>query len=284
MAESSSIIENKNTISGRVITKNSGIGIPGLLVVIRDLDPNTTPEEQFPQPGSSSTTHLQTLPSSYDQLGSIITAADGSYSLSYDDSEFRIQNATEKRPDLFLMVLAPDDAESGTEPIILYKSPSVIQNAGRKEARIIKISEEQLIKAGFPIPNKQTETIEKTIKNYVDKKEAEVKLNRGIADFHRTIIERNLEEKKVFRENFIKKVVTNYEVAPVNGEMVKEGEAIAEKVKKVAKKTIDRVNLELNSKNGIPVNLYLTQYEKDHSLNYYFRSPVDDKVVIPQKN
>ena len=37
-----------NVINGRVVLKESGVGIPDLLVVVYDVDPNTRSEEAIP--------------------------------------------------------------------------------------------------------------------------------------------------------------------------------------------------------------------------------------------
>ena len=44
---------NLNTISGKVVLKESGRGIPDLVVAIYDVNPNTEPEERIESPGSS---------------------------------------------------------------------------------------------------------------------------------------------------------------------------------------------------------------------------------------
>ena len=45
MATSNKKTENANVVSGKVTLKETGIGIPDLLVVIYDLDPGTKPDE-----------------------------------------------------------------------------------------------------------------------------------------------------------------------------------------------------------------------------------------------
>jgi len=66
--------QGNNTISGKIILKESGIGIPDLLVVIYDLDPSTKPEEDFSS-SSTSVDPLQPkpLPVIGDRLGSVLS-------------------------------------------------------------------------------------------------------------------------------------------------------------------------------------------------------------------
>jgi hypothetical protein len=150
-----------NKISGRVVLKESGAGIPDLQVVIYDLDPGTKAEEQIPivavsrlpfdgEPiPSAATIAISPDPDTDgDRLGSVLTrASDGLFEVIFEDSEFQIR-APEKRPDLLLSVWSPE--EPGQEPMarLLYSS-SVIQNAGRTEQCLIRLSTEELQKAGI---------------------------------------------------------------------------------------------------------------------------------------
>src|SRR5689334_24866735 len=97
-----------NTISGRVVLKETGIGIPDLLVVIHDMDPGTKPEESIPGTSMGAVvvpTANNSAPNIGDRLGSRLTGANGAFEFNYDDVEFQIRNPDEKRPDLLLLVL-----------------------------------------------------------------------------------------------------------------------------------------------------------------------------------
>jgi hypothetical protein len=111
-----------NRISGKVLQKETGVGIPDLLVVIYDLDPGTRSEEEFPTPAPPTTGPLPVTAFLGDRLGSVLSGADGSWALEYQDSEFRIANNTEKRPDLQLTVLAPEVADAVAAPPALFSS------------------------------------------------------------------------------------------------------------------------------------------------------------------
>lgn len=89
-----------NTIRGKVTLKESGAGIPDLLVVIYDLDPGTKSEESSDNPDPTIARMAQPSPNALqaDRLGSVITAQDGTWLLSYADSEYRVANPAEKRP------------------------------------------------------------------------------------------------------------------------------------------------------------------------------------------
>lgn len=130
-----------NTIRGWVIVKESDLGIPRLLVEILDRDPNTTGEE----PGRSG--------DDGDRLGCVVTnTADGSFELRYDNTEFQVRNA-ERRPDLVLRVLAPEEPGKTLESRVLYTSTEVRQNAGLIEHYVIRLPTDQLLKHGIPLPS-----------------------------------------------------------------------------------------------------------------------------------
>jgi hypothetical protein len=111
-----------NVISGRVGLKESGVGIPDLLVVVYDADPNTRSEDELPPPVTvAPASALPQDPLAGDRLGSVLPKADGGFELDYDDSEFQIRNSKERRPDLVIKVLAPD--EPGVVPETGQKNP-----------------------------------------------------------------------------------------------------------------------------------------------------------------
>lgn len=155
-----------NKISGRVILKETGLGIPDLLVVIHDVDPGTTPEETLPAGGASSGTRTARTTSARgaaaaaassragigDRLGSRLTSPTGAFDFEYEDEEFQIRNAEERRPDLLLLVVAPEEPGIDEESRVLFTSRDIRQNAGRTEQYLIRIPGDVLKKAGVPLP------------------------------------------------------------------------------------------------------------------------------------
>ena len=175
-----------NTISGKVTLKETGIGIPDILVVIYDLDPTAKPEEFIkslvnPNPATDGSANeeevkaitgggkppMNTLGFLGDRIGSILTAQDGSFKISYNDQEFQILNEEEKRPDIFLMLLGPEEAGMSLEKNILYYSPEIRQNAGRNENYFIQLSSKLFIEKGIDIPKgTPVESVESKISTY----------------------------------------------------------------------------------------------------------------------
>jgi hypothetical protein len=150
-----------NTVQGKIIL-SSGIGIPDLVVTIYDLDPHTQPEEVF---GTSDVENPPVTNANIgDRLGSVLTDTNGKFELSYDDTSFRIQNPQEKRPDLFLVVSAPESRDIGRHGGILHVSAAIRQQAGHIESYVIRLTNEQLEKAGVSLPAIPTDEFEEPIR------------------------------------------------------------------------------------------------------------------------
>jgi hypothetical protein len=129
-----------NHIRGKILQKETGRGIRDLLVVVFDIDPATKPEEvidNIPMPPG-------------DRIGSVLTGADGSFEIDYDDTDFRVRNESEQRPDLQLAILAPSD--NGSQGDAILATTPVRQNAGRSEQFLVRLTGDQLTKAGIPLP------------------------------------------------------------------------------------------------------------------------------------
>jgi hypothetical protein len=151
-----------NSISGKIVHKQTGRGISDILVVLYDMDPGTRAEESVdPPPGGPALSILApSVQLAGDRIGSVLTGADGSFRLEYDDSEFRIRNQNEQRPDLILLVMAPEEAGPNPDSDTLFSSTPIRQNAGRTEQYLIRLTTEQLKKAGIPLPTTPGSAVE----------------------------------------------------------------------------------------------------------------------------
>lgn len=125
-----------NRVLGRVLVSESSLGIPNLLVVIRDVDPAAS----------------SAAPASGDRLGSVITDAQGNFELRYDDADFR-RGGEERRPDLAVSVLAPEEAPpAAAQERVLHTSRAPRGEAGRTESYVIRIGAATLDHARIPYP------------------------------------------------------------------------------------------------------------------------------------
>lgn len=132
----------QNTVAGRVILKESGVGIPNLLVVLFSPQPIILLSGAPPNPNVSG-----------DRLGSVITGQDGSFELVYDDADFRVVNPNEQRPDLHLTIFAPEETGSAPEQLVLFSSVLPRELGARTEQYIVRLSTDQLNKAQIPVPS-----------------------------------------------------------------------------------------------------------------------------------
>jgi hypothetical protein len=152
-----------NKITGKITLTSSNTGIPNLLVVVYDIDPDARPEEIITGLASQSTRRSATRASSNpprispknelgllgDRIGSVLTGTDGAFLIEYEDAEYQIRNPRVKRPDLFLMVFAPEKMGTSLQDSLLFYSPEIRQDAGRIESYYIQISEDKLKEAGL---------------------------------------------------------------------------------------------------------------------------------------
>ncbi len=147
-------------VAGKVLLKETGVGISDLGVEVYDVDPNSQPEEVFvvkqDSPDGSSTKRAAVNPNfwqnfSASRLGSCYTDKEGKFELPYEESDFQIRNSGKRRPDLMVFVMAPEGTDTGSCPTILHASCGIRQNAGRVENYVIKLDRQQLEAGGISI-------------------------------------------------------------------------------------------------------------------------------------
>jgi hypothetical protein len=269
-----------NLITGRVILKESGLGIPDLLVVAS----NVAKQVVGTRGGAARAASTPTSNMSGNRIGSVLTATDGTFSLCYEDTEFRASGATVSRPDLMLMVLAPEDTDQNSTPKLLYKNAVPRQSSGKCESYFIRLTTSQLENAGVPVPKTEDEDTEAQLVNYRSLQRSKLQLNKGIADFHKEVLDTHVEDKRTFRSKVLKSLVTDLSAVTPTGIVVKEGESILTKNGDVIDKGIDQANHVLAStNNGVPVNLYLTP-ENKAKLQHYFDNAVNGIAEIPESD
>ena len=139
-----------NEIHGKVLIKETGSGVPDLLIVVYDLDPRIETEKVLR--GITDNKSLDIWKKiKGDRLASVLTDENGKFELQYEDSQFQVRDR-ERRPDIALFVVAPEDPSTGPCPRILHVSYGTRRNAGRIEHYVIKLPREVLRKAGISIP------------------------------------------------------------------------------------------------------------------------------------
>src|SRR6187401_1593955 len=125
-------------IQGKIVVKETGVGIPGLIVHAFDYD--------VPSKSQSSLEKLsrellldKSLP--YDSLGSVSTATDGAFVIQFEESDFNIGVGKDLRPEVFLVVSRPEDEDEKPEnlgALTLYYSRPIRCKAGKIETYHIR--------------------------------------------------------------------------------------------------------------------------------------------------
>ncbi|MBU1340702.1 MAG: hypothetical protein KKE44_01430 [Proteobacteria bacterium] len=138
-----------NMIFGKVVVKETGKGVPDLLIVIYDLDFKTKPGKILSNIKNDTSSEIWQQVSG-NRLGSILTDENGRFKLSYEDSQFQIHDK-EKRPDIALFIAAPEDPGMELCSRILHISYDIRYNAGCIEQYIIRLPMERLKNAGISI-------------------------------------------------------------------------------------------------------------------------------------
>ena len=160
-----------NRISGRILRDDNHQGLSDVIVVAYDIDVARLQTDRDPSeendPGANPISPyfrllyggtdteedplLRTGQPVADRLGSVITGAAGDFELSYDETAFRVGDQ-EARPDLLLLILAPDRQSTLLEENnvaismgtpehmrIMHMSVYPTRNAGREEQVLIRI-------------------------------------------------------------------------------------------------------------------------------------------------
>ncbi len=116
-------------IFGNITVKETEEGIPNLVVAAFDTD-----QEQFDLDHLRAGTSEGALA---DRIGSVLTDANGHFELTFEKADFQLSDQ-EQRPDLMLVVFAPEDSRSANEPSPLTPQERVLhvsrvprQDAGR---------------------------------------------------------------------------------------------------------------------------------------------------------
>jgi hypothetical protein len=274
-----------NVISGRIIHKETSNGIANLQVDLFDLDNWPDPEVPPPTAASNRGVDVVTLYLTAERMGSIITDETGKIEFNITNKDFNLPGKKpETKPDLVLVVLAPDEPGLDLRARVLHIAKDTRLKAGN-EGYIIRLPTELLRKHEIPLNTQQednTETVNTKVSRYIDRMNNELAFNTGVADYHAVQSEKETTERAAFRKEFISKVATDFEVVPPNGVLVKDGDNIQDKNKATIASGIERANAALGGPDsaGVPVNLYLTPADRER-LQPFFDNAVNGFAEIP---
>jgi hypothetical protein len=137
--------ETRNKISGRVLLRESNVGIPRLLVTAYDANSSTMPSSRTKRPQARADER-----SRWDRLGSVVTGSEGTFDLAYNyDSRSKASN---RRHDLVLVISASEESGAPGQPEPARIATLFRRNAGSVESFRIALDEARLAAAGVSIP------------------------------------------------------------------------------------------------------------------------------------
>jgi hypothetical protein len=141
-------------IYGRVLVKETNIGIPDLLVAVYDVDLGGAEPKQRELALHEQAAFHHALPN---RLGSVLTDERGNFDLPFDETLIK-HYGTDRVPDLVLAIFAPEDSDGPTEPRPLPEAKRLLHlsraprfNAGMVEAWIVRIAKKDLDAFAIPI-------------------------------------------------------------------------------------------------------------------------------------
>lgn len=156
-------------ISGRVLVKETHSGIPNLIVTAYDCEgPSRELLGERSRREDFSIEHLGK------RIGSVLTDQNGDFVLRSENLEFQ---GNEARPDLLLVVFAPEDVQDVTAPYpltpkerILYISSVAREGAGAEEAFVIRLLRTQLDHFCIPAAtsNRESNTGDKSLATAIE--------------------------------------------------------------------------------------------------------------------
>lgn len=259
------------SVQGRIFDVTTKQGIGGLLITVYDLNGGA---------GRGADSGLDALLRDAKRVGSVPSDEDGEFTLKYDRDDILAISSEKRRLDLLLVVTAPDDEKSGAAEKVIYYSNPPRMHAGREETFNVGISRSSLKKFGLG----GDVNVKEKISSYRRERTDERELAEGVVDFHRADMVRDREEKKALRAELFNTIATNVEVATLHGELVRGNGSLKEikdKMDAVAGKAVALANTQINTSEGVPVNLYLTEEDRNR-LQPFFDNAVGGFAAIPE--
>jgi hypothetical protein len=180
-------------ITCKILHKESGLGIPDLIVVLMDVDtlPDVDESKQKAKASASRPDNGNNTPGQIgDRLGSALTDTEGKASFEVDMTDINTGTKTlEKKPDLMLLVLTPEEPGVDFVSRILFISKEIRMNAGSKEAYLVKLESKLLESKGVAVPKGKDAdaTASQSLKdqivaNKITRKEKQAVLKENIVD------------------------------------------------------------------------------------------------------
>lgn len=285
------------SVFGKIVHKESGNGIADLLVDLFDLDDWADPEAGNPSRAARDVAVISRDPASLlggdisnlykvgRRIGSASTSPTGEFAIHLTAGDFNLPRRADQKPDLVLLVLAPDEPGFDLNKRLLHLARDIRFNACSSETYIVRLPTSLLKGRDIPFgapEEKSSETVKRQVSLYVDEKNREQQFNAGAAEYHGAQAARETLQRTAFRKDFLKKIGTDFNDVPLNGVFAADGDSIRDKNAETVTTGIVKANALLGDPNasGVAVNLYLSPLDKER-LQAFFDNPSGDFVDVP---
>lgn len=295
MASATEAVAATHLVSGKILEKETKAGVADLLVELFDLDAWADSEIKGAdgQTARSATNvrpaidkDIAGLYADADRIGSVITDAQGRFTFEIIPKDFNLPGRSEQKPDLVLVVLAPDEPGLTLDKRLLHVTRDIYQNAGRREAYVIRLPaallRERQIDSGQP----QTESEESGKARaalFVAAKARAAQFDREVAAAQAVEAKVERTARVAFRKSFSKTIRSDLAVTAPPGQVMADGDpdTIGQKNANATAAGVASLNLAIGADEatGVPVNLYFTPDELDR-LGQPFAAPGGEAVLF----
>ena len=269
----------------KVLHKETNLGLADLLVVLLDLDAFRDPETSADTPavapgaigvavGPVDVAKLLANFASYNRLFSGITDADGKAAATISAVDFNTGKESEKKPDLLLLVFAPEEPGLDFNRRLLYRSLDFRVNAGTSEAFIVRLGSALLKEKEIAIP---VPPPDRTVDDSIDAKIAAYQArSSGDDQFHAAMLDAEKGKTEARQATFTQsrdQFKTLFTPLPLNAvgsnysTYVSESEAVKDKfadhfVRETTKATAT-IDHHVAANTGIEVSFVLNKRDRD---------------------
>jgi hypothetical protein len=278
-----------NTISGRVVVKESGVGIPDLLVGVYNVRDYAQADQGWAHCISDGN------PASVTSLGSVLTKSAGEFKLTYEGNDYPGEESEvkscEKGPNLVLVILAPEESGKDFNSRLLFSSTAVRYKAGQSEQFLIRLTEEELKKTGIPIPAANNPALQNSsalINLLKASEENQAQLSEGLRGLHSQRLEKGRATTQIFKDTFQPQLLATLSSIPQElkntDAYIVGGRDITEKNFKLVRKGIENVvNVSNDPRVRAPVSgrIRLTQEQIAELWNLGYGTPSGDLASVP---
>lgn len=200
------------------------------------------------------------------RLGSCLSDGSGRFLIQPQASDLALGKRSESRPDLLMLILAPDEPGLGLAKRVLHLSLDVRFNAASAEAQLVLLPSALLQEHGIPFgdaapPDKSAARAR--VDAHVRELEHREAFDAGVAAYHGKAVERDRTARAAYRGTVKRKLVPELPHIPTRGQFVSDGSDLPDRHAEAVSAGVTALNKALQpaSSQGIAVNLYLTDDE-----------------------